>query len=335
MNVTNSDLKVLHVACVAHSPSAHKWLVQELWSHQAVGVIGGPPKCCKTWLGLDLAVSIASGTDCLGRFEVKQQGRVLIYLAEDALPMVKQRIEGICRHRNLNITELDLYVVDTPSLRLDLADHRHKLKETLARFQPSLLLLDPLVRLHRMDENSSADISRLLGFLRGLQRHFSLAVALVHHMAKRNNAQLGQALRGSGDIHAWADSSAYLLRAKDHLRLVIEHRTAAAPDPISLNLVTATDGLGAHLEVVSDKQEHQSIDRSIPITEAVIKALSDVDRPLTRTALRSLLRVNNQRLGDALDALEQCSLVQRTTNGWTLSAEAPASGSDDPQLSLV
>jgi RecA-family ATPase len=333
MNVTNSDLKVLHVACVAHSPSAHKWLVQNLWSHQAVGVIGGPPKCCKTWLGLDLAVSVASGTDCLGRFEVKQQGRVLIYLAEDALPMVKQRIEDICRHRNLNITELDLYVVDTPSLRLDLADHRHKLKETLARFQPSLLLLDPLVRLHRMDENSSADISRLLGFLRGLQRHFSLAVALVHHMAKRNNAQLGQALRGSGDIHAWADSSAYLLRAKNHLRLVIEHRTAAAPQPISLELVTSKDESAAHLEVIAD-EEIKNIDRSIPITEAVINALSDADRPMTRSALRSFLRVNNKRLGDALSALEQCSLVQRTSDGWQLS-ENESKSSDDRQLSLV
>jgi hypothetical protein len=29
--------------------------VRSLWSEQAVGFIGGAPKSCKTWLGLDMA----------------------------------------------------------------------------------------------------------------------------------------------------------------------------------------------------------------------------------------------------------------------------------------
>src|SRR5271165_517407 len=39
-----------------------QWLVQGLWSDQAVGILGGEPKCCKSFLALDLAVSVASGT---------------------------------------------------------------------------------------------------------------------------------------------------------------------------------------------------------------------------------------------------------------------------------
>jgi hypothetical protein len=47
---------------LAERPDAQRWLVTELWSEQAVGIVGGEPKCCKSSLALDLAVAVASGT---------------------------------------------------------------------------------------------------------------------------------------------------------------------------------------------------------------------------------------------------------------------------------
>jgi hypothetical protein len=47
--------------------SAPRWLIDGLWSDAAVGVLGGEPKCCKSFLALDAAVSVASGTPRLGR----------------------------------------------------------------------------------------------------------------------------------------------------------------------------------------------------------------------------------------------------------------------------
>ena len=51
----------------------------------------------------------------------------------------------------------------------------------MERIEPRLLVLDPLVRLHGVDENAVADIAPILGFLRYLQRRFGTAVLLVHH----------------------------------------------------------------------------------------------------------------------------------------------------------
>jgi AAA domain-containing protein len=31
-----------------------RWLITDLWSHEAVGIVGGEPKCCKSFLALDL-----------------------------------------------------------------------------------------------------------------------------------------------------------------------------------------------------------------------------------------------------------------------------------------
>ena len=69
----------------------------DLWSADAVGIVGGEPKCCKSFLALDLAVAVASGTPCLRRFSVPQPGRVLLYAAEDALHIVRSRLEEIGR----------------------------------------------------------------------------------------------------------------------------------------------------------------------------------------------------------------------------------------------
>ena len=60
-----------------------RWRVTGLWSEQAVGIIGGEPKCCKSFLALDLAVAVAAGVPCLRRFAVPRAGRVLLYAAED------------------------------------------------------------------------------------------------------------------------------------------------------------------------------------------------------------------------------------------------------------
>ena len=159
-------LPVQRAAELEIQPPGDSWLIQDLWGQAAVGIIGGAPKCCKSWLGLDMALSVASATPCLGRFAVQAQGPALVFLAEDSLPTVRARLEGLCGHRHLDIRGLDLYVITAPSLRLDQGPDRQLLEAMLARLKPRILLLDPLVRLHRLDENSAADISKLLGFLR-------------------------------------------------------------------------------------------------------------------------------------------------------------------------
>ncbi len=274
-------------------------------------------------MGLDLAVSVASGTACLDRFEVHTPGPVLVYLAEDAQPRVRDRVAQLCLHRGLSLQSLNLHVVAAPSLRLDLERDQHALDQTLAALHPKLLLLDPLVRLHRLDENSAAEVSGLLGFLRHLNRTHQLALILVHHMAKRSRRDLGQALRGSSDLHAWTDSACYLVRRNDQrLQLTVEHRSAPAPDPVLLRLVSG-DGEPLRLLIDSDEVAQQQ-----PLGEAIRCELRRSPQPVSRTALRRLLRVNNARLGEALLTLEKRSLVVRSPDGWGLPPEHNSSQTD-------
>ena len=78
-----------------------------------------------------------------------------------------------------------------------------KLANAVARLRPRLLLLDPFVRLHRIDENNAGVVSALLAYLRTLERQEHVAIVVVHHPRKNgpSGAQAGLGLRGSGDLH--------------------------------------------------------------------------------------------------------------------------------------
>jgi hypothetical protein len=302
------------------------WRIDQLWA-DGVGILGGPPKCAKSWFGLDMAVSLASATPCLGHFAVRDPGPTLVYFAEDALPQVRARIAGLCLHRGLALHALDVHVITAPVIRLDQAADQKRLATTLESLHPKLLLLDPLVRLHRLDENSSADISALLGYLRELQRRFDVAIVVVHHMRKSVRAHLGQALRGSGDLHAWTDHAAYLTRSgprAERLRLTLEHRAAPALEPLELRLVSRHDGTATHLEVVSspssppDPSHPPQIVSAPSLQERILVAIRRAGHPVSRAQLRDTLRVNNNRLGDALNELERSGRVDRSEAGISL-----------------
>ena len=308
MKFAERTLPVVRASELARELPEQRWLFRDLWAAEAVGVIGGSPKCMKSWLGLEMAVSLASRTPCLGRFEPTSRGKALVYMAEDAIPDVRFRLESLCSHKGVDLASLDIYVITANTLRIDLPSDQQRLMATVDAIRPSLVLLDPLVRLHRQDENSSADMSNLLGFLRQLQRQIQTAVILVHHARKNGSAgQPGHALRGSSDLHAFGDSNLYLRRLRDSLVLTFEHRAASSPDPIELALVTDPT---PHLEIVGDATAVKE-----DLSDEVIKVLGEIG-PLTRTDLRSRLRVKNQRLGTALALLESERRVERTTKGW-------------------
>ena len=305
------DIEVLPVVR-AHTleslPPEQRWLVDTLWPAEGVGVIGAHPKSSKTWLGLELAVSIASGKPCLGRFEVKKPGPVLFYLAEDNNHATRDRLNALCRHHQVDLASLELLVIDVPQLRLDSIKQLAQLDATLAKYRPRLLLLDPLVRLHSRDENRSQELTPILGHLRTLQRRHKTAIALVHHARKQVNAgQHGQSLRGTGDIFAWADVLHYLQRCKNGLRLTIEHRSAPAPDPLLLKLSKDTP----HLEVVPDDTT-----REPTLQERILQTLQRSPEPLPGKQIRTMLAVNNQRLTDALAALHSRGRIRRSAAGW-------------------
>jgi hypothetical protein len=310
-------LPVVRAVDLDERDQAGRWLIETLWPRAGVGIIGGAPKCGKSWLGLDLAVSVASGTPCLDTFPVAEPGGVLVYMAEDAASVVKERLAGICRHRSLDLAALPIGVITAPSLRLDLPRDQHRLHETVRRHAPRLLLLDPFVRLHRINENQAADVSAVLGYLRELQRAHNLAVVVVHHARKNGGTTGGQSLRGSSDFFAWVDTALSLRRHRQQLLLSAEHRAASASEPIALTLVGTDRDM--HLAIVP--ADHRGEDRTPATTTdldtTILNTLSRAGQEgLPRHALRLTVRVRNQTLSEALIRLAASGRIARQGDLW-------------------
>jgi len=310
------SLPVLPAAKLPSHTAEQRWLIEQLWGTEAVGIIGGEPKCGKSFLALDLAVSVASGTACLGRFRAARADRVLLFAAEDPLHVVRERLEGITAARGVALRDLPLFVITAPRLRLDDSTHCQQLSETIEKIHPALLVLDPFVRLHAIDENAAGEVAPLLAFLRHLQRKHQLAVALVHHARKdAGRSRPGQALRGSSEFHAWGDSNLYLRRRDRLLRLTVEHRAAPSPDDLTLEL--ATNPLALH--VVDSPPPADSPTKS-SAAQRIQQALSGATAPLGVRELRTACRIRSETLCAALDLLLAQGRVIKSTDGYTLAA---------------
>ncbi len=266
-----------------------------------------------------MAVSLASGTPCFGKYAVPERGAALLYLAEDSLPVIRERVTALAAHRGLSIDSLDVHVITAGRMRLDMAADQARLFETAKHLRPKLLVLDPLVRLHALNENDASEVSALLSYLRALQRELDLSLVLVHHTRKNHapGLQAGQSLRGSGDFHAWSDSALYLRRVKGTLVMTIEHRAAASPEPVGLRLVVGPRG--PHLEVVEGQLQPEASEGNEKQEEALdvsILRVLEGGAPRTRSSLRVELGVKNERLGATLARLESEGRIERGRDGW-------------------
>lgn len=316
-------LHVLRASALQTAEEQKPWLIERLWSAGAVGIVAGPPKALKTWTALEMAISVATGAPCLATFPVPRSGTVLLYAAEEPMPALHARLQALAHNHQMKLDDIDVRVIAVDSLRLDRANDREKLTATVEFHRPLFLILDPLIRLHGLDENQSGPMAELLGYLRALQRNTGTAIAVVHHSRKNTTASAapGQSLRGSSDLYAFVDSLVSLDRRRDQITLSAEHRSAPALGPMPLELVSGAEPnqslslrLGSCVQNDSPPQAEQA-----GLASRILQHLAAAGVPLTTDALRSTFQVRKQRVIEALRDLLAQGLVMRAENGYIVS----------------
>jgi biotin operon repressor len=307
----------LHAGELVSQTAPLSWIVEGLFLEAGAGILGGAPKSCKSFFALDLCVAIASGTHCAGRFRTLMPGPVVLLCAEDPHAVISSRLQSLARSRKRALSELPIEVIVEPAVRLP--DGIERLEATLAAFTPRLLLLDPLIRLHRADENSASEMSVILDGLRKLARSSKTAILLVHHARKAAAGNSGAGLRGSSDLHAFGDSNLYLRRLTQDsvLELKVEHRAAAAPAPVRLKLkVDDSAEPSASFEILDGAQQED------PAARRILDLIAKSNTPLSSAALREKLGVRNQTVAEALKSLQADGRIHRAgRDGWSTAAE--------------
>jgi hypothetical protein len=310
--------KVHHIIDVLARPFRQRWLIEDLWLTNGVGILAGHPKTGKTFCAAQFALAVAANAKVFGRYPVRRPGPVLFYGAEDGLEDLRERFAGLAQIYSLDLKKLPIYLLEAPVLRLDRESDLELLREEIAKLKPRLLVLDPFVRMARIDENSAADVSGVLGSLREIQRTYDLAILLVHHARKSPAANPTQAFRGSSDFAAWSDSNLYLGRHTNRLTLTLEHRSAASPEPIDLRLVKEPIPHLCLLENIAPSEAQQyALDA---LQQEILEHMETSRRPMSTVELRKLLCKRKEEVVRALGDLVEVKRVVRTNRGWILAS---------------
>ena len=140
---------------------------------------------------------------------------------------------------------------------------------------------------------------------------------MVHHARKNGGSTGGLSLRGSGDFFAWVDTALSLRRRHHTLVLSVEHRAAAAPDPVTLTLVGTDQDL--HLAIVRADAPPEASAPTPPadLDAAILRTLDHAGLDgLSRASLRAAVHGRNERVGDALTRLAAAGQITRRGETW-------------------
>ena len=168
-------------------------------------ILDGTSKSNKSWCLLDLAVSVASGSEWWGRRCVKVP---VIYINFELHAWtIAQRLNALAAARPECKVLADghhgdtLHVWNLRGHSADLTLLRPKLEEQLARHEFGLIILDPAYKvLGSRDENANGEIASLMNELEELAKSSGAAVIVAHHFAKGDSTSKEAMDRMSGAL---------------------------------------------------------------------------------------------------------------------------------------
>lgn len=213
-----------------------RWLIRNVWSKGGCGFIAGDPKSYKSWMGLDLAVSVATGTPFLGdpQFSVPDGPQPVIYLQEeDSEIVVRHRLEQVVegkapyRHWHGYMTrEGDAWMWNPPELGIPMGffvrvgftasdpGWQVWLAEIVEQANAALVIVDTLgTTAGDVDTDRAAELmAKILRPLKEISGQTGAACAVVHHNRKgtQQDQRGGQRMLGSVALHAWVDDAMYV-----------------------------------------------------------------------------------------------------------------------------
>ena len=187
---------ILPFAELCKKPQPIRWLIKNWIQEQAQIMVFGASGVGKTFVVLDMALSIACPQikDWHG-FKVKH-GPV-VYLAGEGHVGLRARLVGWAAHKG--VEDANIYVSEG-AVDLNTPQGLIKTIEEIRSHDiaPCMIVVDTLNRFMVGDENKAQDAKTMLDACAALGHEFSCTVALVHHTGVAENAQ-GRA-RGSS---AW------------------------------------------------------------------------------------------------------------------------------------
>ena len=173
------------------------WLVDEWLPDKSITFLVSPPESYKTWILLDLAVSVATGSPFLGRYAVKTTGPTLIIQQEDSHAGLTDRLALIVEQKMGSLPsmtgdqwsipampDLPIYVHPDRQLRFDNKQVIEEMERQIATVRPKVVLIDPLYSTTNTTDNYMADLANRMMVLKTWRDKYGCSFVIAHHSKK-------------------------------------------------------------------------------------------------------------------------------------------------------
>lgn len=206
-----------------HTPI--RWMVADVWGESEVGFISGLPKSYKSWLALDLAISVATGSRFLGVFQAKKHA-VLLIQEEDPKPVLQDRMTKVAAAKGLVGAEItgpdefemhyeipdNLFIISNQGFSIT-EEWMEQLEGWITDNDIRMVILDPLMMIAGggFDEFKAFEfMQEVLKPLKRVRARTGAAIVLVHHHIKASADSGARAMYGSVALWAWEEAALHL-----------------------------------------------------------------------------------------------------------------------------
>ncbi|MEJ0095434.1 MAG: AAA family ATPase [Methylocella sp.] len=192
---------------------SEEWFVKKLIPRQGVAVIYGKSQSFKSFVALDLAMSIALGRDWAGR---RVEQAPVVYIAAEGAAGLRKRIAGF-KKANPGILPTAIpfsMIAAAPNLGGEKGDLERLVADIeSAGVSPGLITIDTLAQSLGGGEENGSGMVQLLSNATALANYFKALVLITHHVGLADD----QRMRGHSSLIGGIDAQLLCERAEKEL----------------------------------------------------------------------------------------------------------------------
>jgi replicative DNA helicase len=200
---------------LAAPPPPISWVLKGLIPAAGVCIMAAAPKTTKTWMAIEMALSVATGSAAFGRYAGTAPSPAAYFFAEDNASNIYARfrslIAGQPRSEKERSSFRNLSFIAQGHLDLSKDNDLAALIAACWRLEklPTVIFLDPFRNIHTLDENDNTEMSCVMENLRLLRDILGCSIVFLHHLrkGKEGEAPTGSSMRGATAIHAAVDAT--------------------------------------------------------------------------------------------------------------------------------
>lgn len=191
------------------------WVIKDIIPESSgLTMIFGAPGTYKSFISIDMALSMANGIDWHGK-RVKQ--RSVLYIAAEGQMGVLKRFEAWRIHKGLET--LSCVSILPIATKLDDKQDLAELFDTISNLSPmpEFIFFDTLARSMDGDENYKVDMNTVVSAADRIRHDFGIQIVVIHHSGKDST----KGARGSNSLEGATDTSFLIEKGTDDFTAVM------------------------------------------------------------------------------------------------------------------